>query len=172
MSKPRKITEAEKELLSDYFYTDSGRLFAKKAYAKRVKAGQEVGCYNGRGLIVVCDYKSYHVHRVIYFLHFGIWPSGVIDHINGNPLDNRPENLRSVTQGQNTRSYAKKRKGSTSQYRGVHWFKRDGAWQAQIMYEGQKHHLGYFLVEEEAALVWDLAAEKLGFNREALNHVF
>lgn len=172
MSKPREVTEIEKALLVDYFYTHSGKLFARKAYCNRVKVGQEVGCYNRRCLTVMCNYKLYLVHRVIYFLHFGVWPSGVVDHINGDPLDNKPENLRDVTQGQNTRSYAKAHKGSTSRYRGVHWFKRDETWQAQIMCEGQRKHLGYFSLEEEAALVWNLAAEKLNFNKEAMNHVF
>lgn len=50
--------------------------------------------------------------------------------------------------------------GSSSQYKGVHLF-RNGSWQAYIYSKGQKHHLGYFVEEVDAALAHDEAALQL-----------
>jgi len=173
MSKSRPATREDLNHLQDFFTSQDGKLYAKKGYCNRVKAGQEVGCDNGQGyLVVMCRYKLYMVHRVIYFLETGSWPKGVVDHVNGNTLDNRIENLRDVSQGKNTRSYGPAHKDSTSNYRGVHWFKRDSRWQAQIYCKGKKHHLGYFDCEREAALMWNYSAMELGFSKESFNEVF
>jgi hypothetical protein len=173
MSVSRKLTEEELKALSENFYTVDGELFAKKGAPKRpVGTKMCARQTKGRVKMVWCCGKSYPAHRVIYFLHTGVWPKGVVDHINGNPHDNRPENLRDITQSENTKSYGPAHKDSTSNFRGVHWFKRDSKWQSQIFCKGKKYHLGYFDSEREAAFVWNYSATKLGFNKEALNMVF
>lgn len=48
--------------------------------------------------------KKYRAHRIIWLLHYRKWPSAVIDHINGDPSDNRICNLRDVTQAENIRN--------------------------------------------------------------------
>ena len=47
------------------------------------------------------DRVAYLAHRVAWALHYGSWPDGVIDHINGCTADNRIENLRDVSQAEN-----------------------------------------------------------------------
>jgi len=173
MSRCREASKEDLENLKDYFYHRDGKLFARKAYCNRVKKGQEVGCNNGQNyLVVMCKGRLYMVHRVIYYLSNNIWPKGVVDHKNGNGLDNNPYNLRDLTQGENTRSYGPAHNDSTSKYRGVHWFRRDSRWQAQIHCKGKKYHLGYFDCQKEAAMAWNYMAVELGFNKEALNNVF
>lgn len=172
MSVPKPISDEDKANLREYFYTKDGILYAKKSYCNRVKKDQVVGADNGNGyLIVMCKGRLYLVHRVIYLLETGDWPDGVVDHINGDKSDNRIINLRAVSQAQNTKAFSPAHKDSSSRFRGVHWFKRYSKWQAQIMCDGKKKHLGYFDVEEDAAKAWNKAASELGFSAEAFNCV-
>lgn len=89
-----------------------------------------------------------------------------VDHINGNPLDNRRANLRLATNTQNQRN---SRARSASGYKGVTWHKRDCKWQAQIQHNGQLRHLGYFNSRIEAARAYDDAARQLFGPYAALN---
>jgi hypothetical protein len=81
----------------------------------------------------------------------------VVDHINGDPLDNRRENMRVCTRSQNIRN-AKIKKTNKSGYKGVSWFKRKRKWVAYIHYMYKSYHLGYFNDLEDAAKAYDKAA--------------
>jgi hypothetical protein len=94
----------------------------------------------------------------------------VIDHINGNRLDNRKENLRVCTQSQNLQN-ATKRSGTSSTYKGVHFVFAKNKWQARINLAFGAVHLGYFSVEEDAAKAYNLAAIKHFGNFARLNNV-
>jgi len=89
-------------------------------------------------------------------------PAGVlVDHQNGDALDNRRENLRLATPSQNSYNRQKtKTKSSSSKYRGVTYFARTGKWVARIKYQGKCRWLGYFDKEEEAGRAYDEAAKK------------
>ena len=80
------------------------------------------------------------------------------DHINGNPLDNRLENLRVVTVSQNHAN--SKSRGGTSRYKGLCWHKRDRKWMAYIKPKGKRMYLGYFTDEIDAAKAYDAAARE------------
>ena len=172
MSKCSKVSEKQLRDIRESFYLCSGTLkFAK--HRDKNYVGQEVAKnQRTKRKIVWCSGKSWPVHRIVYYLSRGEWPKGVVDHIDGNPENNKPENLRDVSQSENTRSYGPAHKDSTSDFRGVHWFKRDRRWQAQIFCKGKKYHLGYFDCQKEAALMWNYSALELGFNKEAFNNVF
>lgn len=87
----------------------------------------------------------------------------VIDHINGNGLDNRRENLRFVTNRHNSQNTVARRLGkTTSRYVGVNWMKSKNKWRAEAMVNGKRRHLGLFLTEELAASAYLVAiGEKL-----------
>lgn len=87
-------------------------------------------------------------------------PNGMeVDHINGNGLDNRRENLRICTHAQN-RYNNKLRIDSTSGYKGVFWSKDSKKWQAQIQVDRKKIHLGFFSDPIDAARAYDNAAKE------------
>lgn len=107
--------------------------------------------------------RKAYAHRVAYALYHGEWPVGVIDHINGNPLDNRIVNLRDVSQRTNMRNQ-KERNTNTSGVTGVVRFKRNGKWRAQITAEGKCKFLGYFVDFDDAVAARKSAEARLDFH--------
>ena len=95
------------------------------------------------------------MHRVIMDA-----PKGMhVDHINGNGLDNRRENLRLCTNSQNHMN-RKTHRDSSSKYKGVSWNKRNSKWQAYIGSGIKRKNLGYFASESDAAKAYDIKAKE------------
>ena len=101
--------------------------------------------------------KSLKMHREITNAPVGL----VVDHKNGDGLDNRKENLRIVTMTQNHYNRKKTSRKTTSKYKGVHRITDRKAYCAKIRYEGKTIYLGYYKDEIEAAKAYDEAAKKL-----------
>jgi len=97
-------------------------------------------------------------------------PTVIIDHINGDGLDCRRNNLRRRTVAENSRAYQTKRAGGSSRYRGVSWVASAGKWRAQLMVNGKSKSIGRFVNELDAARAYDAVALEFGFSPEALNH--
>lgn len=85
------------------------------------------------------------IHRIILNIGEGM----VVDHINGNPLDNRKANLRICTQHQNAMN-VKKPKNNKSGIKGVRWVENRHKWEAFIGYNRKQIHLGQFDSVDEA----------------------
>lgn len=81
----------------------------------------------------------------------------VSDHINGDRLDNRRENLRFCTLSQNSMNRGA-RNDNKSGYKGVSYYKNNGKWRACLRIKGKTKHLGYFTSIESAALAYNLGA--------------
>lgn len=73
------------------------------------------------------------------------------DHINGDKLDNRRDNLRIVTNQENHQNRRGGNRNASSHYRGVYFHKRSGKWMARVRSEGQDYYFGSFRDELEAA---------------------
>lgn len=85
----------------------------------------------------------------------------VIDHINGNVLDNRKENLRQCSMAENLRN-RKTHKNNRSGLKGIYCDRRRKVrpWCAQIRVDGKKIHLGTFAASGEAFAAYVVAARK------------
>lgn len=101
------------------------RFCGKLAFTSQDNGGYFVGGING---------KNYRSHRVIWKLLYGTDP-GLIDHINGDPSDNRRCNLRSCTSSTNLRN-AKQRRVCRSGVTGVYFQKQSRRWVAQMRVPG------------------------------------
>jgi hypothetical protein len=97
-------------------------------------------------------------------------PNGkTVDHINGDTMDNRRENLRVVSSAQNSKNM-RSRLGSTSQFVGVYWCKTIYKWAAQVKdIDGTTLHLGTYIEEQDAALIRDAASYHLHGDMAHLN---
>ena len=83
-----------------------------------------------------------------------------IDHINGNALDNRKQNLRICSRQQNIRNKKKCNKICSSQYKGV-WFRKDTQkWSSEITVDYKKICLGCFVNEVDAAKAYNEVARE------------
>lgn len=93
------------------------------------------------------------MHRELLGLPAGQDPE--VDHRNGNGLDNRRSNLRTVVSSQNNQNRQGAKRGTPSGVRGVSREARRGKWRAQAELTGRQYHLGYFdtIGEAEAVVV-------------------
>lgn len=101
--------------------------------------------------------RNVKMHRVI----IGAREDEIVDHINGNGLDNRNANVRFATSEQNSWNQRKQRSKSSSKYKGVSWEKKRKEWRARITLKGRLIHLGRFETEEGAARAYDAKAKEL-----------
>lgn len=97
-----------------------------------------------------------YMHRVIAGT-----PDGMdTDHISGNGLDNRRENLRVATRAQNQHNRSLQ-SNNTSGAKGVTWSKEKGKWLAQITIREKNRSLGYFQTIEDASAAYAAASAEL-----------
>jgi len=132
------------EFVKDLFEYKNGVLIWKNpSKYKRRLIGHAVTGKDGKGYIRVgIKGKRYSVHRVIYFIHYNIWPD-YVDHINANKLDNRIENLRSCSNTENSYN-AKLSKSNKSGFKGICWSKQRKKWHVQITAGGKRVVSKYF----------------------------
>lgn len=94
------------EVRDGVLYWLDGIYGSKKRSTRYV--GKPAGCISFRGYIQVRKGKDkYMAHRILWALHYGSWPKAGIDHINGDRLDNRIDNMRDETQFLNSKNAAK-----------------------------------------------------------------
>lgn len=132
-------------------------------------AGKEAGAvltergYSRRVVRLTVDGKDrlYYAHRIIWAMaHGSIDDALLIDHIDGNALDNRLCNLRLASKADNQRNQGIRFDNKTG-YKGVHFDRSRGKFTVHIQRSGKSVFLGRYLKVEDAADAYQKAAEKL-----------
>jgi hypothetical protein len=133
----------------DYPRLSKYKWYATSVKNKRVYAERSVWYRNKKK-------RNILMHREILF-YARVKNRLLVDHINGDGLDNRKANLRTATAQQNSwnsRAYGK------SIYKGIWQVKETGKWCARIKVNGKVRNLGRFNDEAEAAKAYDRAAKE------------
>ena len=96
------------------------------------------------------DALRYWSHRVVFALETGNWPEHHIDHIDGDPTNNRPANLRDVPEVVNFKNQ-KRRSSNSSGVMGVSWRANRSRWIVRInAADGKRVFVGMFREFAEA----------------------
>ena len=138
--------------VNELFEYRDGHLY-RKVKRNNSKMGVSSGTIRGTGsrtrLACCVDGKYYANHRLIFLMHHGYLPA-FVDHIDGDRMNNRIENLRACTREQNcanARTYA----NNTTGVKGVCYVKSRDRWIASIQKDHKRVQLGYFKTKDEAA---------------------
>lgn len=151
INKENLLTQEYVKELLDY---KDGYLYWR---VKNVRAGSLHRRPQGDRYRIGINGKSYMLHRIVFFWHYGLFPV-VVDHIDRNTLNNNINNLRAATIAENSKNRIS-RPNSSSRYLGVA-LNKGKYWQADIYINGRSKYLGCFKTEAEAALCYNEAAKK------------
>ena len=133
-------------------------------YIKSRNRYKVVGTINGHGyrqigMTINDRQKILYVHRIAWFVTYGELPN-IIDHIDGNRINNKISNLRPCTHQENQFNRDKSN-NNTSGFKGVSWDKRGKKWKSEIRNNGKKMYLGSFNCPKEASEVYEAKAKEL-----------
>jgi hypothetical protein len=148
---------------------ETGKLYwrphaaASRAWNTRYAGVEAAGAHNAGYFRVSLDGVKQLAHRVAWAVHFGVWPTAQIDHINGDRRDNRVLNLRAVSNAVNSRNAACP-KNNTSTVVGVAWVPKRQKWLARIMTRNANKFLGYYDNIEDATTARKNAEKQFGFH--------
>lgn len=132
-------------------------LYACNGRVKVASVGEVAGTWSAsNGWIVSVDGKQYKAHHLAWVMCYGVWPTQVIDHMDGDRRNNRQDNLRDVTTQLNAQNQRKATAANKSSgLLGVSATKsRINPWKAQIRVNERITHLGSFRTKEEAHLAY------------------
>lgn len=98
--------------------------------------------------------RTFKRARILFYMAHGRWPSPVLDHINGDALDDRLCNLRECTRAQNAAN-SKPRRNRTHLPKGV--TAHEGKYRARLTVDGRTRLLGVFETADKAQKAYEQA---------------
>lgn len=129
-------------------------------------AGKKTGYVDARGYVRIGVYgKLRYAHQLAWIHTHGSIDSETIDHINGNPSDNRISNLRAASEAENIRN---SRVGSNNRSGYKNVSSQGEKWCVKIQKDGKVYRFGPFSEIEEAARV--AAERRVKLHGEFANH--
>jgi len=133
-------------------YDPNTGVFTRRTDNKRgCRVGDISGSVNQDGYnYLMTDRRTYASHRLAWFYVYGVWPSYDIDHINGDKLDNRINNLRDAPTQINMQNERRPRKNNKAGLMGVHFRKDRNKWVAAVRVAGKSIRCGAFDNPEDA----------------------
>jgi len=150
-----------------HFKSDHARKAWNGRYAGTVAGTvrKQMHRHNYRYLHVKVDGKMRMAHRVAWAIYHGVWPRDdqQVDHIDGNPMNNKIANLRLVSQAENGKNQKLHSNNSTG-VSGVTWHSRDSRFQACISDSGRRVHLGMFDTLLDAVAARKSAESSMGYH--------
>ena len=119
---------------------------------QRITPGKVAGYHASSGYVVIrTNGRNYKAHRLAILASTGEWPTDVVDHIDGNPANNKLDNLRVVTRSVNLQNQRKAHINNPSGYLGVAYSNKGvRRWGAVLKVDGKAKRFGYFFTPKEA----------------------
>ncbi len=127
--------------------------------ARWLSVGDSAGALSKGRLKITIDGNRFFAHRLAWLYCYGKWPIGEIDHMDGNPLNNKINNLRDVPHSINAENQKIGRRCQHSGLTGVYIDNRTGRFFSAIRINGKFTYLGRFDSKELAHQAW-LAAKR------------
>lgn len=156
----RPSIERYREVLE---YRD-GALYWRVRLSSRNAPGSLAGCRSGDAgyCLISVDRHTTSAHQIVWAIHNGEWPpeGRQVDHINGDRLDNRIDNLRLVDITQQACN-KKVRKNNSLGVKGVCWDASRGRYKAQLDFQRKHYNIGHFDTIEEASQAYQALADQL-----------
>ena len=132
-------------------YSPETGLLTWKVSQSKGRAGRIAGHVRKDGYIIVgIDGDHYLAHRLAWLAVYGEWPDKFIDHVDGNPSNNRIANLRLASPAVNSQNVRVARCTSVSGVLGVRFRNDTGKWIAKIQVNGKRLYLGSFNSDSDA----------------------
>jgi len=137
------ITKSRVEQLLE-FNANEGVFTWKVHRGGSATKGSVAGAIDSKGYRQIrIDMKLYLAHRIVWLITHGVWPGHDIDHIDRDPLNIRPENLRKCNDHENQQNTGARR-DNKSGATGVYLCSKTLKWKAHITIKGKTNHLGTF----------------------------
>jgi len=174
LTEGKQMADKDNTLTQEYvkhilhYDPETGDFIRLKRTGRTTHTGDILGCISKgasgkRYTVFMVKNILYGAHRLAFFYMEGRWPNNEIDHIDGNGLNNKWNNLREVTHQENMRN-TKLSSTNTSGHIGVYWSKALNKWRSQIMINDKCMYLGIFIEIKDAIKARKEAEAKYGFH--------
>lgn len=152
---PRRYLHTPEQVAQELRIDEKGQLWWKwPGIQNNRRMNKPVGSLSTSGYLelMLNNIEHHTAHTIAFVLYYGRFPAPgkVIDHINGNKIDNRKDNLREVSNANNMRNRKGLHPHNKSGTTGVYWRADINKWHTQFRHEGKTHHGGSYANYEDA----------------------